>query len=156
MASKNILSCNVSYTALPMKTELHFKPRLSLLQNCQQTSFHFFFVLKKLFETVLHLHYFSQDVPHVQKTFSAYKPMHMSSMGHNRGQVIDSLSDKCTALIQNNCIESESRNVDCQWTLVSFLVKHNHRVYPPPRGSEVMWGEVAHFLHWNSRTKCQR
>ena len=35
-----------------------------------------------------------------------------------------------------------------------------HRVYPPPpphrEGSEVMWGEVAHFLHWNSRTKCQR
>ena len=30
------------------------------------------------------------------------------------------------------------------------------RVYPPTRGSEVMWGEVAHFLHWNSRTKCQR
>ena len=28
--------------------------------------------------------------------------------------------------------------------------------YPPPRGSEVIWGEVAHFLHWNSRTKYQR
>ena len=47
-------------------------------------------------------------------------------MGHNRGNVSDILSDKCTALIQNKlCSESKSRNFDCQWTLVSFLVKHN-------------------------------
>ena len=30
---KNILSCTVSYTALPMKTDLHFQPTLSKLQN---------------------------------------------------------------------------------------------------------------------------
>ena len=29
MASKNITSCTVSYTALPMKTDLHFQPTLS-------------------------------------------------------------------------------------------------------------------------------
>ena len=29
MASKNISRCTVSYTALPMKTDLHFQPTLS-------------------------------------------------------------------------------------------------------------------------------
>ena len=29
MASKNISSCTVSYTALPMKTDFHFQPTLS-------------------------------------------------------------------------------------------------------------------------------
>ena len=27
---------------------------------------------------------------------------------------------------KTTCSESESRNFDCQWTLVTFLVKHNH------------------------------
>ena len=34
--------------------------------------------------------------------------------------------------------------------IVSLCYSHyalSHRVYPPPRGSEVLWGEVAHFLH---------
>ena len=35
-------------------------------------------------------------------SLSTYRMIHISSMGHNRGQVSDSLSDKCTALIQNN------------------------------------------------------
>ena len=30
---KNMSSCTVSYTALPMKTDLHFQPTLSKLQN---------------------------------------------------------------------------------------------------------------------------
>ena len=35
--SKNISSCTVSYTALPMNTDLHFPSTLSQLQNFQQT-----------------------------------------------------------------------------------------------------------------------
>ena len=45
---KNISSCTVSsYTALPMKTEMHFQPTLSKLQNFQQTSIQLFFVFLK-------------------------------------------------------------------------------------------------------------
>ena len=39
----NISSCTVSYTALPMKTDLHFHPTLSKLPNFQQTSIQLFF-----------------------------------------------------------------------------------------------------------------
>ena len=39
MASKNISSCTVSYTALPMKTDLHFQPTLSSVSiNQNKTS----------------------------------------------------------------------------------------------------------------------
>ena len=44
---KNSSSCTVSYTALPMKTDLHFQPTLSKLQNFQQTSIQLFFVFLK-------------------------------------------------------------------------------------------------------------
>ena len=38
MASKNISSCTVSYTAIPMTTDLHLHPKLSYLQNFKRTS----------------------------------------------------------------------------------------------------------------------
>ena len=44
---KNISSCTVSYTALAMKTDLHFQPTLSKLQNFQQTSIQLIFVFLK-------------------------------------------------------------------------------------------------------------
>ena len=44
---KNSSSCTVSYTALPMKTDLYFQPTLSTLQNVQQTSIQLFFVFLK-------------------------------------------------------------------------------------------------------------
>ena len=47
MASKNISSCTVSYTALPMKTDLHFQPTLPQLQNFKRTSIQLFFVFLK-------------------------------------------------------------------------------------------------------------
>ena len=53
-----------------------------------------------------------------KRRLSTHRPMHISTMGHNRGQVSDSLSDKCTALIQNS--EKESRKFDCQGTVISF------------------------------------
>ena len=53
-----------------MKTDLHFQPTLSKLQNFQQTLIQLFFVFFfwKRYETVLHWHKFFQDVPHNQKT----------------------------------------------------------------------------------------
>ena len=57
-----------------MKTDLHFQPTLSKLQNFQQISIQLFFVFsEKRFETVLHWHNFFQDVPHSQKTFKYIK-----------------------------------------------------------------------------------
>ena len=44
---KNISSSTVSYTALPMKTDLHFQQTLSKLHNFQQTSIQLFFVFMK-------------------------------------------------------------------------------------------------------------
>ena len=43
----NISICTASYTALPMKTDLHFQPTLSKLQNVQQSSIQLFFVFFK-------------------------------------------------------------------------------------------------------------
>ena len=55
-------------------------------------------------------------------------------MGHNRGQVGDSLSDKCTTLIQNNLtvvkVEVEILTVNEHWSrfllnITSFIEKQN-------------------------------
>ena len=58
MASKNISICTVSYTALPMKTDLHFQPTLSLLQNFQHISIQFLFVSSQIVQNVVALAYF--------------------------------------------------------------------------------------------------
>ena len=50
---KNIPSCAVSYTALPMKTDLHFQPTLSELQNFQQTLIQLFFVSQQMVQNVI-------------------------------------------------------------------------------------------------------
>ena len=47
MALKNISSFTVSYTPLPMKTDLHFQPTLPWLQNFQRTSIQLFFAFLK-------------------------------------------------------------------------------------------------------------
>ena len=61
MASKkNISSCTVSYTALPMKTDWQFQPTLSKLQNFHQTSIQLFFVSPPIFQNAVTLtHFFS-------------------------------------------------------------------------------------------------
>ena len=57
---KNISSCTVSYTALPMKTDLHFQPTLSKLQNFHQTSILLFFLCPQIVRNVVTLtHFFS-------------------------------------------------------------------------------------------------
>ena len=57
---KNISSYTVSYTALPMKTDLHFQPTLPKLQTFQQTSIQLFFVSPQIVRNVLTLtHFFS-------------------------------------------------------------------------------------------------
>ena len=58
MTSKNISRCTVSYTALPMKTDLHFQPTLSKLQNFQQTSIEIFFVSSQFVQNVVALTHF--------------------------------------------------------------------------------------------------
>ena len=44
---KNMSSCTVSYTALPIKTDLHFQPTMSKLQIFQKTLSQLFFVFLK-------------------------------------------------------------------------------------------------------------
>ena len=66
----------------------------------------------KRFETVLHWHNFFQDVPHSQKTLFG-------------GTWVIVYQKNATLRNKTTCSESESRNFDCQWTLVSFLVNHN-------------------------------
>ena len=69
MASKNISGCTVSYTALPMKTDLHFQPTLSYLQNFKQSSIQLFFFSKnssKCIDT------FFQDVLQVQSVLTSF------------------------------------------------------------------------------------
>ena len=57
---RNIFNCTVSYTALPMKTDLHFQLTLSKLQNFKQTSIQLFFVSPQIVQNVVTLtHFFS-------------------------------------------------------------------------------------------------
>ena len=69
MASKNISSCTVSYKALPIKTDLHYQPTLSWLQNFQQTSVQLFFVSPQIAQNAVALTHFFQHVPHIENTF---------------------------------------------------------------------------------------
>ena len=69
---------------------------------------------------------FSKMCRTFKRRLSTYTPIHISSMGHNRGQVSDSLSDKFASLwYKTICSEKVCRNFDYQCNLVSFLVKHN-------------------------------
>ena len=57
-----------------MKTDLHFQPTLSKLQNFQQTSIQLFFVFSENASKQYCIDItFSQDVPHSQKTFKYIK-----------------------------------------------------------------------------------
>ena len=47
---------------------------------------------------------FSKMCRTFKRRLSTLIPIHISSMGHNRGHISYSLSDKCTALIQNNLL----------------------------------------------------
>ena len=65
MASKNISSYTMSYTAFPMKTDLHFQPTRAQLENVQQTSIQLFFVSPQIVQNVVALTHFFQHVPQV-------------------------------------------------------------------------------------------
>ena len=69
MVSKNISDCTVSDTALPMKTDLHLQPTLSLLQYFQQTSIQLFFVSLQIVQYVVALAHFFQHLPHFENRF---------------------------------------------------------------------------------------
>ena len=85
---KNISSCTVSYTALPMKTDLHFQPTLSWLQNFQQTSIQLFFVSPQIVQNVVTLTHFLFKMCHTLKTrLNAQISIHMSSVDLYKGQV---------------------------------------------------------------------
>ena len=143
MASKNISTCCVSYIALPMKTDLQLSPT-TILATKFPTDFNS--TLLCLSENSSELNYitFSKMCRTFKRGLRTQRPIHISSMGNNRGHISDSFSDKCTALIQNKqkqkyrgmfeiqksrnktssgdivrrtwrtCSESESRNFDCQ------------------------------------------
>ena len=82
----------------------------------------------KRFETVLHWHNFFQDVPHSQKTLIIHKDQYVYLLWANdifEGTLVIVYQKNAPLRYKTTCSESESRNFDCQWTLVSFLVKHN-------------------------------
>ena len=80
----------------------------------------------KRFETVLHWHNFFQDVPHSQKTFRYITTDTYIVYGpYSRATLVIVYQKNAPLRYKTTCSESESRNFDCQWTLVSFLVKHN-------------------------------
>ena len=68
MASKNMSRFTVSYSALPMKIDLHFQPTLPQLQNFKQTSIQLFFISSQIVQNVVVLTHFFQHVPHVENT----------------------------------------------------------------------------------------
>ena len=91
---------------------------------------------------------FSEMCRTFKRLLSTYRPINISSMCHNRGQ------DQINALLwyKTTCSEGESRNIDSQWTLVSFLVKNNQfyrearltcRLYRP---SEDIWTGIYVYL----------
>ena len=78
----------MSYTALPIKTDLHFQPTLSKLQNFQQTSIQLFFVSPQIVQNVVTLtHFFFQNVTQVKTRLNTQIPIHMSSVDLYKGQV---------------------------------------------------------------------
>ena len=79
----------------------------------------------KLFETVLHWHIFCKMCRTFKWHLSSLRPIHISSMGHNRGHISDVYQINALLWYKTTCNESESRHFDCQWTFVSFLVTHN-------------------------------
>ena len=70
MTSKNISNCILSYTALPMKTDLHFQPTPSYLhvQNMQHTSIKLFLVSPQIVKNVVALTHFFFNICHTLKT----------------------------------------------------------------------------------------
>ena len=82
----------------------------------------------KRFETVLHWHNFFQDVPHSHKTFkyNVHQDRYIYLLwAIFEGTLVIVYQKNAPLRYKTTCSESESRNFDCQWTLVSFLVKHN-------------------------------
>ena len=85
---KNISSCTVSYTALPLKTDLHFQPTLLDLQNFQQTSIQLVFVSPQIVQNVVTLTHFFFKMCHTLETrLNTQIPIHMFSVDLYKGQV---------------------------------------------------------------------
>ena len=128
MASKKYIKLVLwSYTALPMKTDLHFDQHCLSYKISNILKFNSSLFFWKRFETVLHWHNFFQDVPHSQKTFKYIKTDTYIFYGAIfEGTLVIVYQENAPLRYKTTCSESESRNFDCQWTLVSFLVKHNH------------------------------
>ena len=76
---------------------------------------------------MLHWHNSFQDVPHSQKTFKYIKTdIYIYLLwAIFEGTLVIVYQKNAQLRYKTTCSESESRNFDCQWTLVSFLVKHN-------------------------------
>ena len=64
---------------------------------------------------------FSKMCRTVKRLLSTWRPIHIFSMG----TLVIVYQKNAPLRYKTTCSESESRNCDCQWTLVSFFVKHN-------------------------------
>ena len=123
---KNISSCTLSYTALPMKTDLHFQPTLSKLQNFQQPSILLFFVFLKTLRNYVALTTLFPRCAAQSKDVLVHKDRYIYLLwAIFEGTLVIVYQKNAPLRYNTTCSESESRNFDCQWTLVSFLVKHN-------------------------------
>ena len=115
MTSKNISSCTVSYTALPMKTDFHFQPTFptDFIQL-----FVFFFNSSKLhciYITFSKISAHSKDVHKDQYIYQLWVII--------EGTLVIVYEINGPLWYKTTCCESESRKFECQWTLVSFFCK---------------------------------
>ena len=75
----------------------------------------------KLFETVLHWNNFFKDVPHIQNTFKYIKTDTCNLLwAIIDGTLVIVYQINAPLWYKTTRSESDSRNFDCQWTLVSF------------------------------------
>ena len=85
-------------------------------KNFQQISIQLVFVFLKTIRNCVALTHFSKMCRTIKRLLSTYRPIHIPSMGHNRGQDSDSLSDKCSAWIQDNfLVKVEIETVNEIW-----------------------------------------
>ena len=93
MPSKNSSSCTVSYTALPIKTNLlcTFNQHCVCYKFPTDSNSTLLCFLKALRNCVALTQLFPRCAARSKRRLSTYRPIHISSMGHNRGWVSNSL-----------------------------------------------------------------
>ena len=80
----------------------------------------------KRFETVLHWHKFFPRCAAQSKDVQVHKERYIYLLwAIFAGTLVINYQKNAPLRYKTSCSESEIRNFDCQWSLVSFLVKHN-------------------------------